>query len=257
MKIFNYKNNHLMKLENLYKGIMIDIKRKYIISFVGAGGKTTLIFNLAEELKKLGKKVIITTTTNMFICEKYFLPTNDLTEIKRNLDIHSITVIGKPVNNKKFTALENINYNELLALCDFVLIESDGSKRLPLKVPAYYEPVIADGTDIIVGVSGIDSIGKTINEACHRKELVCSFFNTDEEHIISENDIAKILSDGNGTMKGLRELDEKRVSEGKGKVTYVAVINKCDTDEFLKRGEIIGALLEEKKINNLITSFKE
>ena len=62
---------------------------------------------------------------------------------------------------------------------------------------------------------------------------------------------------GNGTMKGLRELDEKRVSEGKGKVTYVAVINKCDTDEFLKRGEIIGALLEEKKINNLITSFKE
>ena len=134
MKVFNY-NNKLQQKEYLYEGFSIDINKKNVISFVGAGGKTTLIYNMAEELMKLGKNVIITTTTNMFISEKYFLYSSDLVEIKKYLNKSKIVGLGTPVGNNKFTSLTNVSYDELIEICDFLLIESDGSRRLPLKAP--------------------------------------------------------------------------------------------------------------------------
>ncbi|MGL6173173.1 MAG: selenium cofactor biosynthesis protein YqeC, partial [Cellulosilyticaceae bacterium] len=41
--------------------------REGIIAFVGGGGKTTTIYTLARELSDQGKKVIVTTTTKMYI----------------------------------------------------------------------------------------------------------------------------------------------------------------------------------------------
>ena len=62
---------------------------------------------------------------------------------------------------------------ELAQRFDYVLAEADGSKRLPLKAHAAWEPVIPSGTaniDWIVGASGFD---KPINEAVHHPELFC------------------------------------------------------------------------------------
>ena len=36
-----------------------------MIAFVGGGGKTTLIYELARELESVGKRVLVTTTTHM------------------------------------------------------------------------------------------------------------------------------------------------------------------------------------------------
>ena len=41
-----------------------------------------------------------------------------------------------------------------------VLIEADGARRLPLKVPAEHEPVIPEMTTHVLSVYGLDSIGK-------------------------------------------------------------------------------------------------
>lgn len=38
-----------------------------VISIVGAGGKTSCLFWLAQAFSQLGKKVMITTTTHMFL----------------------------------------------------------------------------------------------------------------------------------------------------------------------------------------------
>lgn len=62
-----------MKIDNvtsLIQALNIDINKKMIISFVGGGGKTSSIYELGSELSKLGKKVIITTTTHMQMPEK-------------------------------------------------------------------------------------------------------------------------------------------------------------------------------------------
>ena len=46
--------------------IILDLVKKDIISFVGAGGKTTMMFKLAEELR-LNNKVLVTTTTKIYV----------------------------------------------------------------------------------------------------------------------------------------------------------------------------------------------
>lgn len=248
MKIFNYNNNKLEKKEYLYEAFSIDINKRNVISFVGAGGKTTLIYNLAEELIKFEKKVIITTTTNMFICEKYFLYSNDLVEIKKYLNKNGIVVLGTPVGNNKFTSLSNVSYDELFEICDCVLIESDGSRRLPLKAPDDHEPVIIDKSNVVIGVAGIDALGKSIKDTCHRKEVVCDILNVDEYHLITENDIGNLLSSSKGQMKYIESFNEN--------VNYCAVINKCDNNFLIDKGKIISKLLNEKNINSVITSFK-
>ena len=43
---------------------------------------------------------------------------------------------------------------QAMELSDLVLVEADGSKRLPCKVPADHEPVLLPESDIVVAVLG-------------------------------------------------------------------------------------------------------
>ena len=42
-------------------------------------------------------------------------------------------------------------------LADLILIEADGARMMPCKVPAAYEPVILPETDTVLGVLGLDA----------------------------------------------------------------------------------------------------
>lgn len=247
MRVINCSRNIHSKSEYLYNNLSIDINEKKIISFVGAGGKTTLIYYLAEELKAFGKKVIITTTTNMFIPPKYFLYSKNLMHIKEKLNQDGIVVLGKPAGDNKFTFLDYEIYDKLPLICDFLLIECDGSRRLPLKAPDKHEPVILDKCDIVVGVAGIDAVDKKVKDTCHRKEIVCNILNVEQSHIVTENDIAVLLSSDKGQMKYVNSFNKN--------IEYIAVINKCDTDELVKKAEKAAEFLREKNIDVILTSF--
>src|SRR5437868_15433333 len=45
---------------------LLDLPPRPLISIVGAGGKTTTMYTLASELAQRGKRVITTTTTNIY-----------------------------------------------------------------------------------------------------------------------------------------------------------------------------------------------
>ena len=44
----------------------LDFRRGDMAGLIGAGGKTTTMFRLAQELRKEGRKVLLTTTTKIF-----------------------------------------------------------------------------------------------------------------------------------------------------------------------------------------------
>lgn len=48
---------------------LIDLPTDPLIAIVGAGGKTTTMYTLANELAQRGKRVITTTTTQIFYPE--------------------------------------------------------------------------------------------------------------------------------------------------------------------------------------------
>ena len=80
---------------------------------------------------------------------------------------------------------------EITALADVILIEADGAKKCPLKVPASWEPVIWGQTDLVIAVAGMDAAGKPIQEVCHRPENVADFLGKEAEEKVTEEDISK------------------------------------------------------------------
>ena len=76
-----------MRTDSILKALDIDTDRYPVLSVVGGGGKTSLIFRMMEELTATGKKVLITTTTHMaYEPDRPFAEDGDMISIK-NTDI--------------------------------------------------------------------------------------------------------------------------------------------------------------------------
>ena len=165
-----------------------------VIAVVGAGGKTTLLKKLAAQYRKEKKTVFVTTTTHMFIEEETLL-TDDADPILHRLKEDGYVMAGIPEGDK-IKALSPKTYEEVCSVADVVLVEADGSKHLPLKYPAAFEPVIPENIDEILVVCGLNAIGQQAKKACHRLELVKECLGIGDETIITAEHVQKLMTDG-------------------------------------------------------------
>jgi probable selenium-dependent hydroxylase accessory protein YqeC len=153
----------------------LGVEAREVISLVGAGGKTTLMFRLAKELSLSGKKVVTTTTTK--ILEPASGETGSLFVdsdeerikdfLRRHLgQYHHITIARERLESGK---LKGVSPNLVEELChlkgfDAVIIEADGAAGRPVKAPREHEPVIPTSTTLIVAVLGVDGVGMKLDE---------------------------------------------------------------------------------------------
>lgn len=172
-----------------------------IKAIVGSGGKTTLLKKLAEQYRSQGKTVFATTTTHMFIEEDTLLTDNADTIIQA-LKEKGYVMAGIP-EGIKFRALSEETYAAVCAHADVVLVEADGSKRMPLKYPNSTEPVIPDNADEIILVCGLNALGQKAKDVCHRLELVQACLGIEDDTIITSSHVRKLVTDG--YLKPLRE----------------------------------------------------
>lgn len=137
-----------------------------VVSLIGCGGKTALLHRLAVENRHL--RVLLSTTTRI-------LPPPDnvmdyfVNSAEMPLRI-GINVAGSPDGCK----LAGVAPGALRALRPpdgITLLESDGSRGLPLKGWAEYEPVIDEMTTVTLGVCTLWPIGCVFSEqVVHRPE---------------------------------------------------------------------------------------
>lgn len=114
-----------------------------------------------------------------------------------------------------------------------MLIEADGAKRLPIKIPREEnEPVIPEGSDVCIVCMGIDAVGKTLKEKCFRYERAYDIFGWKGDHILTCEDAAKILTSRKAGLKGV------------GDVRTVFVINKADRDTDLQKALEVKKYIE-------------
>ena len=145
--------------------------RPGITAVIGSGGKTTLLRTLADELPGT---VILTTSTHILPFDGIPLltaPTRE--ELRAALAAHRVLCMGTPAADGKLTA-SALPFSVLQTLADYVLVEADGSKRLPLKAHAPHEPVIPANARQTICVVGASGFGKPICSAVHRPECFCA-----------------------------------------------------------------------------------
>lgn len=187
--ILNVLERHL-RLQHL---LQIEPAKNRVIAFVGGGGKTTLIYELARELAGVGKQVLVTTTTHMKEPEKKW---------------EADHTVGVPCEEQlgKIKGVSEEEYRKLKDRCDILLVEADGAKRKPLKAPAEHEPVIPKDADMVIGMAGASAIGKTIEEGCHRVELVGKLLGKNITEVITVEDLVKVLKSEQGQKKQVSQI---------------------------------------------------
>ena len=228
-----------------------------LIAIVGGGGKTSLMFALANSLPG---RIVATTTTRIFAAQMklaaatVFFTAEDAEFFKRvseKLDeFGQCLVIGEVgERGEKAFGIPLELSGQLLARpdIDFVLVEADGSRMRPIKAPADHEPVIPLDATVVVPVVGMDALERPLSEIAHRPDKI--------EHLLMVNSQLSIVN-GMLTPEAIAQVlihpqgGLKNVPDG---ARVVPLLNKVDSEERLVSGrEIARLMLHEPRIERVV-----
>ena len=199
----------------------------YIISYVGAGGKTSSIYQDAAAFVNEGKKVMITTTTHMYVPkDRVFIDGREKSceklreEVAGILKKNGICVCGTILSDNKKTEIyavgkcagkdvveeqqkmvpekfKTLSVKQLTAVCkeaDVVLIEADGAAHNAAKTPEAWEPAVYAQSNKVVIVMGLHAVGGSVDEVCHRPECVKEALDCDGAHLLTRTDLDVLMA---------------------------------------------------------------
>lgn len=219
----------------------LNIQGHQIVSLLGSGGKTSLMWYLARYYHK--EKILISTTTKIGYPapETYdFFATDNFTSLKNAKS--GITVAGALCHDgQKLMMPKDSSFRESFSYFDKVFLESDGSKQLPLKGWASFEPVILPETTVSIGLIPVSAVGKLVDEqTIHRLPLFLKCTNTKEGESISVQTIADVMTASNGLFAK---------TQGKS----IVCLNQVDSEEKLSQARQITSLLPKIWLENNLT----
>jgi probable selenium-dependent hydroxylase accessory protein YqeC len=215
----------------------LDIRRGEVISLVGGGGKTSLMFALARELASGNGCVVTTTTTKILEPSSSDTPLLLLERdegglmklLLANLDKHRhITLASGRLNSGKLTGISPEFVVKLAGLSQvsYIVVEADGAAHKSLKAPNLTEPVIPLNTSLVIPVVGVDAVGCRLTEKdVFRPEIVSRLLGLPLGEVISPEAIAFLITHHQGIIKGSPE-----------QARIVPFINKVDLDKGLSKG---------------------
>ena len=226
-----------------------------IVAFVGAGGKSTAIRRLVQELGS-HIPVVVTTTTKIALdqrdlAKEHFVldSMEDFQSVMESLrSFESVLLTGqKDELEPKWLGLKPDLIEKLIETVrarDWVLlVEADGARRKSLKVPAYYEPVLPSYCDLVVPVVGLDVVGEGVSSpSVHRPEILMKFLSLDDHDRIDIHHVVEILTSSQGGLKNIPPSSSVRV-----------LLNKADSIRDLDHGYVIARdLIKNKRIQSVL-----
>ena len=223
----------------------LRIASKRVVAFTGAGGKSTALNRIANELSK-ESRVIITSTTKLHhrqssLADSHLIARtpDDLSSLHSMLDDSpSVLVTGDTAEGEpKWVGVDAATLDALHVLAHKVegtlLTEADGARGRSLKAPADHEPVVPHFTDLVVPVVGLDAVGALLtDESVHRPERAAHLLGTTEGEVITPEHVFELLTHPSGGLKGVPDEAEVRV-----------LLNKAETPESQEHGRAIANLL--------------
>ena len=222
----------------------LSLRAREHIALVGGGGKTTLMFSLAEELRRSGKRVVASTTTKVGHREaleykNLFLAGGEAGwkgKAKKGLSRRETVFVGKSLlDSGKVEGIAPSLADDLFhdSDVDYLVVEADGSAGHPLKAPGEHEPVIPGSTTMVVAMMGLEAIGARLDEtAAFRLEQVMRITGLNLGDVITPMALAKVFVHLAGLFKGS--------PEGARRVVF---LNKGDLLKEEKKAEELAEIL--------------
>ncbi|MGG5341038.1 selenium cofactor biosynthesis protein YqeC [Enterococcus sp. AZ192] len=203
---------------------------KQVISLIGSGGKTSLMWYLADCYRH--EKVLVSTTTKIgyplhqlydfFYCQDFS---------KVGTDGRGITLAGTHMLGAHKLSSPPSIVQQSFPSFDKIFLEADGSKQLPLKGWETFEPVVIPETTVTIGLIPISVLNQKIDETTvHRLPLFLRATGTKTGEVICEETLAEVIS----SPKGLW---------AKSRGHRILCINQVETSEQLNQAKKVLSLL--------------
>ncbi len=181
------------------------------LAIVGAGGKSTALFQLAREYPP---PVIVTASAHLAVAQirladhhlTAYSP-DDLNSLPQHFSAGVILVTG-PIAGERTTGLSDQTLARLAAICQAnalpLLIEADGSRHYPLKAPAQHEPPIPGFVDTVIVVAGFSGVGQPLSDSSvHRAGRFGEISGLQPEAQITPDALARVLNHPAGGLKNI------------------------------------------------------
>jgi molybdenum cofactor cytidylyltransferase len=215
------------------------------IAFVGAGGKTTAMFQLAREFLHLSSfifhpSVIVTATSHLGTWQIPLADHHIIAESPEGIGElpEGITLVtgplegdrAQPVNSTTLSWLHEISKTRDIPL----LIEADGARQRPLKAPAAHEPPIPNFVDTVIVVAGLNGLGKSVTDEFVFRAERFREINESASRVVTAEMLTRVLTHPEGGLKNIPP-----------RARRVVLLNQAETPEL----QAIGGRMSKTLLN--------
>ena len=239
-----WQKTEKQKLEPVGMGTAFPFlkEKNHVVSIIGGGGKTTLLYEMAGFCVKNDQKVLVTTSTHIYRPPKEWHD-QSLEAVERKFRTGRAAIIGSACRDpEKLSMPETELFEEARKKADLTLIEADGARHLPCKAPAEHEPALLSSSDLVIGVTGLSALGQPLGKGCFRAERAAELLGCTMEHHITEEDLARLIASEQGQQKDL-----------KGR-TFYAVLHQYEEKEHRAAAEKLVELLRRQGIEHVLVT---
>jgi molybdenum cofactor cytidylyltransferase len=223
------------------------------IAFIGAGGKTTAMFQLARELPS---PVMVTATSHLGIWQTGFADTHIIAESSAPLEElehgwKGVTLITGGIDGERTRPIHKDLLIWLQQFCSYhaipLLIEADGSREKPLKAWADHEPPIPSFAETVVQVVGLTGLGQPlIDEYVHRAEIFSRLSGLDLGDTVTPDSLVRVLTH-----------PELAIGKVPTPAHKIALLNQADTAELQSLAQGLSQPLLKAYDSVIISSLKQ
>ena len=187
--------------------LALGITSGEVAAFAGAGGKSSAILTIADELSEAGMTVVAVPTTKLLVSEAQrigpLVTSENADELRTKArevlsgGASGIVVGSGLLSKNRVGGVEPDLISSLVSLADVVLVEADGARRRPIKGTADHEPVLPEVATLVVAVGNIKAFGMPVGEEqVHRPELFSKLTGIGPGQSITARAFARALAEG-------------------------------------------------------------
>lgn len=179
---------------------LVPKKENVFISITGGGGKSSLMKSLAARFRSEGKKVLITTSTQIqsylffdWGTDKNFTFFEEAYAYEPDGPCTVLYASNLQDNVQKLKAPFEERVHKMSRKYDVTICEADGSRHLPLKYHTARDPVIYPFSDLTIAVLGAWAYGKEAWEVT---------YGYDGDNVVDQAFLNNYIKSPDGLLKG-------------------------------------------------------